>query len=175
MSHPQPPTRQPTPTETNQYASTIHNVAFGALFLCPALALLPPRKLDLYTLALVTSTGFSANYLYRERYNRSIWERAISAVPTDDSASLPTEKAREFQQMMRERRLAEGRVEEKNLAQKVWMGGESEGWKERREREDREKLAEGKGYGDIIMDQIWEVWNWGKVNEDAEEGSEKKG
>ncbi|MCJ1393172.1 hypothetical protein MMC18_006044 [Xylographa bjoerkii] len=47
-------------------------------------------------------------------------------------------------------------------AEKLWMGGEEEGWKARRLREEQEALAEGKGYWDLIAEQVWEVWNWGR-------------
>lgn len=57
----------------------------------------------------------------------------------------------------------EGRKgKEKGLVGRLWMGGEEEGWKERRDREEREALEEGRGYGGLILDQIWEVWNWGE-------------
>lgn len=46
--------------------------------------------------------------------------------------------------------------------EKVWMGDEKSGWKERRLAEEQEKISRGEGYGGMIMDQIWEVWNWGK-------------
>jgi len=42
------------------------------------------------------------------------------------------------------------------------MGDEEEGWKAKRDAKERQALEEGKGYGDLITDQIWEVWNWGK-------------
>lgn len=42
--------------------------------------------------------------------------------------------------------------------------GQSQDWKSERLREEREKLARGEGYGSLIMDQIWEVWNWGDKN-----------
>ena len=55
------------------------------------------------------------------------------------------------------------------MARKIWMGDETEGWKEQRMREEREALEEGRGYGSLIMEQIWEVWNWDKRrNEDGE-------
>ncbi len=57
--------------------------------------------------------------------------------------------------------------------QKVWMGDEKPGWKERRLAEEQEKLSQGEGYGGMIMDQIWEVWNWGKEKgEDLERKDE---
>lgn len=46
--------------------------------------------------------------------------------------------------------------------EKVWMGSEKPGWRERRLAEEQEKISQGEGYGGMIMDQIWEVWNWGK-------------
>lgn len=54
---------------------------------------------------------------------------------------------------------------------KAWMGGETPGWKERRLAEEQERIAKGEGYGSMIMDQIWEVWNWGR--EKGEELEEK--
>jgi len=61
------------------------------------------------------------------------------------------------------------------LARKLWMGREDEGWKEKRIREEREKLAEGRGYGGLIVDQIWEVWNWDKKGKGGEEGGGRDG
>ena len=46
----------------------------------------------------------------------------------------------------------------KGLARRVWMGGERAGWERRRAEREREELAGGKGYGDIIMEQVWEVF-----------------
>jgi hypothetical protein len=43
------------------------------------------------------------------------------------------------------------------------------GWKAERLQEIKEDVAEGKGFGDMIMDQIWEVWNQGKVEDDDSE------
>lgn len=52
------------------------------------------------------------------------------------------------------------------MGAKVWYGSEDrDGWKEKRDREVKEKFDEGKGIGDVIMDQIWEVWTWGKSEE----------
>ena len=57
--------------------------------------------------------------------------------------------------------------------EKVWMGNEKPGWKERRLAEEQEKISQGEGYGGMIMDQIWEVWNWGKEKgEDLERKDE---
>lgn len=48
-------------------------------------------------------------------------------------------------------------------------------WKAERDRKEREAEEEGRGYGDLIMDQVWEVWSWGKgkSKEDADEKGER--
>jgi uncharacterized protein YdaU (DUF1376 family) len=53
---------------------------------------------------------------------------------------------------------------------RFWMGDEKEGWKERRLEEERKALEEGKGYMDMIFEQVWEVWNWDKKKGDEEGG-----
>jgi len=46
----------------------------------------------------------------------------------------------------------------KGLARRLWMGDEGPGWQKRRLEREREELEGGKGYGDIIMDQVREVF-----------------
>ncbi|KAK4103817.1 hypothetical protein N658DRAFT_465460 [Parathielavia hyrcaniae] len=81
---------------------------------------------------------------------------------------LPTERAARNRALMeaeRKRRAeAEGReyVPKSPVAgglERWWMGGETEGWKERRLEEERRALESGKGYGGLIVDQIKEVWS----------------
>lgn len=43
-------------------------------------------------------------------------------------------------------------------------------WKAQREKEIQDDLDVGKGFGEMITDQIWEVWNWGKKNGDEDDG-----
>ncbi|KAL9086460.1 MAG: hypothetical protein Q9165_007076, partial [Trypethelium subeluteriae] len=66
----------------------------------------------------------------------------------------------------------QGRGGERGLLGRIWMGGEGEDWKEKRMEEERRALEEGKGYSDVIMDQIREVWK-GEAKE--VEGEGKKG
>lgn len=60
--------------------------------------------------------------------------------------------------------MGDGRVEGKEkegtrgLAKRLWMGDEGPGWQKRRLEREREELEGGKGYGDIIMDQVREVF-----------------
>lgn len=63
---------------------------------------------------------------------------------------------------------------ERGVLGRLWMGGEEEGWKERRLEEERKALEEGKGYTDMILEQIWEVWNWDKKKgKGGEEGKKE--
>jgi len=70
---------------------------------------------------------------------------------------------------------------ERGVLEKVWMGGEGDDWKAKRDAKEKEALEEGKGYGGLIMDQIWEVWNGGKEKveqikeEDEKVVAERKG
>jgi len=43
-------------------------------------------------------------------------------------------------------------------------------WKVQRDAREKEALEDGRGYGGLIMDQIWEVWNWGSGTKDGKEG-----
>lgn len=60
------------------------------------------------------------------------------------------------------------------VLEKVWYGSEGKDWKAKRDQREKEALEEGRGYGGLIMDQIWEVWNWGKDKaEEVKEIDEK--
>lgn len=160
----------PTTTPSNaQYVRFKHLASLTFLVTAPILIALPPRKLDVYTIALGTGFVLSANHLTVERTNRSILANVFpSALPTPTAQAIAASNARA--------REMEGQREKQglnNIAERVWMGGEKEGWKERRLREERERLAEGEGYGDMIKDQIWEVWNWGRRDETGEEARER--
>jgi hypothetical protein len=47
-------------------------------------------------------------------------------------------------------------------------------WKLQRDAREKEALEDGRGYGGLIVDQIWEVWNWGRETSSGE-GVEGKG
>lgn len=100
---------------------------------------------------------------------------------------LPTERAAEVQAQLRaakeaslknqtelDKYKAAKEFQDRSLPAKIWMGAETEGWKERRLREEQQALAEGKGYGDLIMEHIWEVWNWEKLDEKKSDKTEEK-
>ncbi|PNS19277.1 hypothetical protein CAC42_2454 [Sphaceloma murrayae] len=198
MSGPEsaPPPSDPAPQPAD-YHRAIHNLALSLAIVCPAIIALPPRRFDLMTAVLGGTTLVSLDQLHRDSFGYSVPARLgmrragpaaaaaigdaqdgkAGAVRWGPGAELPTERAREVHERFRRVReegmsvveREERAKAERGLAQKVWYGEEGEGWRERREREDREKFEEGKGVGDIIMDQIWEVWNWGQPK-DGEDG-----
>ena len=74
---------------------------------------------------------------------------------------------------------SEGEEEEegvKGMVKKVWMGDERPGWQARRLEREREELGRGKGYGDIIMEQVREVFpGFGGGTRKEEDGEGKEG
>lgn len=182
MATPQPPLtpEQRLAREQKQkYDKLARNVAIGGVLLCPTIALLPPRKLDLYTFALGIGFYLSADHLSTSYTGRGLVENI-----TPRWGGLPTEKARETQRLFAEQKslregeeaLRQGRErgnaeENKTMLHKIWMGDEKEGWKERRLEEERQALEEGKSYTSMILDQVWEVWNWDKKKDGEDKGT----
>ncbi|PPJ58597.1 hypothetical protein CBER1_03553 [Cercospora berteroae] len=148
MSSQQPQSPQP---DIEKYRKTVHNVALAALVTCPILALLPPRKLDIYTIGLIATTGYSANYLVRERSGRSIWQTVTRQPAAFPASRMEQSVVGEIQK--------EGRVGHEYQS----------GWKAERQKEIKEDVEEGKDFSDMIIDQIWEVWNQGKGKKEDED------
>lgn len=195
-----PPSQTPSSADKTQY---LHHAAVAGLVISPALILLPPRKFDVYTVGLLTCTFVSANHLTYHYSGRSFatrWsERVNSMFATDGlppKARLIKEQLR-LEREERERKQLEGRLKaaqlsgtdprsimeeaesklqgsrERNAIQKIWYGKEGDDWKQKRDEREKKALEEGKGYGDLIMDQIWEVWNWGQPSVKGKEEDEK--
>ncbi|KAJ5112827.1 hypothetical protein N7532_000872 [Penicillium argentinense] len=160
--------------------------AMTFLVASPVLIALPPRKFDYLTVMHASAFCISANYITRERTGRSIVERLASRLPTRKPGvlrDLPSDRAEEIQARLRAAREAQikeavgeeleklkaRQAQDQGIAERVWMGGESPGWMERRLQEEQKALEEGKGYGDLIQEHIWDVWNWGKKKDEDEE------
>ena len=204
----QTPTIPPPTTATEEvpfYGTPpiLHYGAIGASILGPIAFLIPAGRKNFSTQlqnALLASGSFwGFNQLAYDYTGRSIvqrsnerWGKIFSSLEGD----LPTEKARavkaqlEAQKLARRQdeaaraeterlRLEDEEMKRKGLLTRVWMGDEGEDWKQRRIEEDKKALESGKGYGDIIMDQIWEVWNQttgkGKKEEKVQEKGDGKG
>jgi hypothetical protein len=101
-------------------------------------------------------------------------KEAMAAVK---AARLAGEDKDSIARKVEELRVAEERGEvtkERGLLEKVWMGSEGDDWKAKRDHKEKKALEEGRGYGGLIIDQIWEVWNWEKDKmEEVKEIDEK--
>lgn len=140
----------------------------------------PPRKMGLQALMIATGTFYASNIVAYDFTGQSMYQRFVRRWDNMVDGGLP-EKARHTQELMRlererreaalpeaeRRRLQEERERKERAArgplQRLWMGDEKENWREERARKDREALEEGKSYGDLIVEQVKEVF-----------GSEKK-
>ncbi|KAL3428986.1 hypothetical protein BDV09DRAFT_203618 [Aspergillus tetrazonus] len=206
-AQPAPPPQTQAELQLQQTTTTLPNrdadfarfknyAAYTFLFGAPILIALPPRKLDHLTVLLTGAFAASANHITRERTGQSILDRLESRISRTSlhNPSLPSEKAREIQARIRAERekrmgqegvpkeememLKARRDQDRGMLQTLWMGDEEKGWKEKRIQEEREALAAGKGYGDLIREHIWDVWTWGgkdgvQKDKDQSEGTKQ--
>jgi len=177
---PLPPDQRLAVEQRARYEKFARNVAIGGVIICPMIALMPPRKIDLYTFSLSIGFYLSADHLVKSYTGRGLIDNTMRARlnPVPD---LPTEKAREMHQKLKEKELLEKGLdgtrkarEERTVWHKLWMGDEPDDWKEKRMVEERKALEEGKTYTGMILDQIWEVWNWDKKKDREREDNEQK-
>ena len=136
---------------------------------------LPPRKLDFFTFGLGGATLYSANFLLREQTGRSIWQHINRSQLSQEPLKFESLPATERANLSRELAGAEselGRVKGEGIGGigvTEEVKSQRDVWKAERAREIKEDVEEGKGFGDMIVDQIWEVWNWGKPKDDDNE------
>lgn len=157
----------------------IHKSAIAGAIIAPLAMLLPPRKMDLRFFVLAGAFSLSTNQLAYEYTGSSIYSRFGNRMGSMVGTDLPegAKRTQELLRQQRERQAAEKRQEENKksgltgVLNDAWMGGEDKDWQQKRAEEHRQKFEEGKGIGDIIMDQIADVWsgNWGstKKRDDA--------
>nr|CDP25241.1 Putative protein of unknown function [Podospora anserina S mat+] len=156
----------------------------------------PPvwQKALFYSATYLSFSGLAHDYTGKSIYKRtndrldSLFSSSSSSQSSNSIFNPLPEQAQRTKQLIKEererRRLAEGKPpteakeeeEKKGVITKIWMGGEKDGWQERRMEEEKKALEEGKGYGDLIMEQIYEVFGWGgkKDDEKKEKPEEKK-
>lgn len=132
---------------------------------------------------LATGTSYATNILMYDYTGESIYQRTMRRFQSFGDSGLP-EKAKRTQELMRlererkeaqlpeaeRRRLQEERekreIAQRGVLQRLWMGDEKGNWKEERAKKDKEALEEGKGYGDLIVDQVKEVFSSKKEGDD---------
>lgn len=195
-----PPQSQPAPTQPGQLAHAqppthvrspdwMHYGAWAVTILGPIALFTPPRRVGLQAVMLATGTSYATNILAYDYTGESIYQRTVRRWQNIMSNDLP-EKAKRTQELMRlererreaqlpeaERRRLQEEREKRELAQrgvlaKLWMGNEKGNWKEERAKKDKEALDEGKGYGDLIVEQVKEVFSSEKNGEDKQDANE---
>ncbi|KAK3351345.1 hypothetical protein B0H65DRAFT_421077 [Neurospora tetraspora] len=171
------------PSAENHYGTPnlLHNSAIIVSVLAPIGLLLPGRgrgQFSVQNAILGSGTFWGFNQLSFDYTGKSIYQRSnekwAKVLSTGDALPEQAKKNKALIEAERARRkLAQEQAEQKEHAEKnggvltkIWMGDEKEGWKEKRLEEEKKALESGKGYGSLIMDQIWEVWN--------QEGKDKK-
>lgn len=160
----------------------IHNSAIAGAVIAPIVMALPPRKMDLRFFVLAGAFSLATNQLAYEYTGQSIYGRFGSRMGSLVGTDLP-EGAKRTQQLLREHREREAAQKAKEAEDKkglakvlndTWMGGEGDNWREQRAEEHRKKFEEGKGIGDLIVEQVTDVWygNYGKDSKKEGESSE---
>ncbi|KAI5840317.1 hypothetical protein DFP73DRAFT_559516 [Morchella snyderi] len=116
--------------QQHKYEALRYRISLGLLVACPALALIPPRKLDWYTFGLGSAWLYCLNDV-TDAHGRNMW--------------------RGFR---RHEDVA------KRLATKPEVDGvKVGGWKgEKIVKDMRKREEEADSVGSIIMEQIWDVW-----------------
>ncbi|KAL9599005.1 MAG: hypothetical protein Q9219_004119 [cf. Caloplaca sp. 3 TL-2023] len=187
-----PPSAPIAPTSPSaKYSPPLRPLFLSLLVATPILAALPPRKLDLYTFMLGCTFIVSAEELAYGSASRRFSQpsqvtRPFAASPQDARDSIPiaaqSEAAQRF--MTSEKAPGDARAEllrreseeagVKGLARKLWFGSETEGWKERRIREEKEALEEGRGYGGLIGDAMRDAFGGAVEKEDVDKFNEQR-
>lgn len=158
---------------------------------------MPPRRAGFQSLFLSGGTFWATNLLAYDYTGESMTQRFDRRWKGVFDGGLP-ERARRNQELLRlerERREA-GMPEAERMAlleererrelasrgplAKLWMGSEKGNWTEERRKKEKEALERGEGYGDLIIEQIKEVFTGGS-KKDGEgkkdpksEGDDKK-
>ncbi|KAG0126560.1 hypothetical protein HOY82DRAFT_101095 [Tuber indicum] len=145
------PTLQPLVDNQASYTALRYRASLGVLVVAPALVLLPPRKMDLFTF------GLGASWLY-----------CLGEVANQHGRD-PWHGFKRYEQFGKEKLEGRdmGRVAEAN-GELVKAGG----WRgEKVVRDVRPKEA-GRSISEIITERVWDVWE--QKDSDQEEGKKGK-
>lgn len=197
----QPPPSQPSvpnkspPSIISRKTDTPDWMHYGAMVCVvagPFALFMPPRRMGFQSILLATGTSYAVNILAYDFTGESMYQRFVRRTSSAASAvtgDLP-EKALRTQELMRRererreaalpeperRRLQEERErkerESRGVLSRLWMGSEKENWREERARKEKEALEQGKGYGDLIVEQVKEVVGSKKGGEERKQSNE---
>ncbi|KAK5077842.1 hypothetical protein LTR64_003758 [Lithohypha guttulata] len=155
---------------TQSFQSFLHNASITMLVAAPILISIPPRKLDLYTFALSGAFVASANRICKERTGAGLLHQLPGAKLPSYAQQYPSQS----NAAPHPKRLLDDTAEQDNVRQSFDKHSLTTGarppppsikaaakddWKRKRLAEEQEKLDQGEGYGGMIVDQIWDVWN----------------
>lgn len=85
--------------------------------------------------------------------------------------NVPEEKREGVLAELRRKEEDESRRSERGVLKRIWLGGEDEDWKAKRDQREKEALERGEGYGGLIWGQVKEVF--GGTKEKLEEVKEE--
>ncbi|ROW06012.1 hypothetical protein VMCG_04654 [Cytospora schulzeri] len=186
-----------TPAAQAQTPPWLHTSAIGVAILGPIALLMPPRRAGLQSLLLSGGTFWATNLLVYDYTGESLSQRFDRRWNSVFDGGLP-EQAKRTQELLRlererreaqlpeaQRRALQEERERKELASrglltKLWMGNEKGNWTEERKKKEQEALERGEGYGDLIIEQIKEVFTGGEKKDGKDtkdpksEGDNKK-
>lgn len=159
--NPPPPT---STVEIQQWRKFFYRTSLGLCIACPLVALLPPRKMDLYTFGLGVTWFTCAGYVVQERTGQGILWHLGNHIPSARNAQRMEEMRRQAAE-----RGAEIKDRPRGIIKSIWMAGEGDDWVEQRAKKEREALEEGRGYGGLIMDQLKDAFKTGASEEEIRE------
>lgn len=179
---------QTTPTlegspELHGTPPLVHNFCIAAAVLSPVMMILPPRRMDWRFFMHSSIFSASTNQLMYDWTGQSIYQRVGARFEAMFPTTLPDQAQKTRQALREERMRREGLTEEqmraieykkRSFAERIWYGKEPEDWDKKRGEEHAKALAEGKGLGDLIVDQVKEVWDGEKDKKTEADNNDKK-
>lgn len=163
--------------DLERWNKLFYNTSLGIVIACPVIALLPPRKMDLYTFGLGIAWFMSAGYVVEHKTGKGLLWHIGAMIPSEGNRRrIAQEQERE---MMREGLRWQGETprameqeqqqqQKRGFWKRIWMGGERDDWVEERMRKEKEALEDGRGYAGLIADQVREAFGY-KDTEDEDD------
>lgn len=151
--------------QTNTNRRIMYYSALGACVACPAVALMPPRKYDLFTFGLGIAFFISAGHVVEERTGQGLLWHVGNALPSVQKK----DRIKEVQDQ--EQRLASSihTKQARGFWRKLWMGNEGDDWVLERAKKEREALEDGRGYSGLIGEHIMQAFGYSEPRPENED------